>query len=133
MDFLWVERSILLDDIILLMPSLMKILLARKYLFMNSLPIPRFVPPVLVLPPMPIYLDLRMNFCYGTGNLGSACIGSRSSCILSRLINPLVFAMKCLLSSLPSSSLLQISRHHLIVSHVDWLVLNAVCLKLTDQ
>ncbi len=39
-------------------------------------------------------------------------------------MNPLVFAMKCLLSSLPSSSLLQISRHLLFVSPVNWLVLN---------
>ncbi len=98
---LWKERSILLGNVILLMPSLMKTLQPRKHLTMNSLHIPRFVVPVLVLPPMPIYLDLRKNFCYGTGNLGSACIRSRRSCILSRLMNPLVFAMKCLLSSHP--------------------------------
>ncbi len=59
---LWVERSILLGNVILLMPSLMKTLQPRKRLTMNSLPIPRFVAPVLVLPPMPIYLDLRKNF-----------------------------------------------------------------------
>ncbi len=128
MDFLWVERSMLLDDVILLMPLLMKPLQPKKCLTMNFLPIPTFVALVLGLPPMPIYLDLRKNSCYGTGNLGS-----RSSCIPSRLMNPLAFAMKCLLSSLPSSNLLQISSHLLFVSPVNWLVLNVVCPKLTNQ
>ncbi len=133
MVFLLMKRSILLDNVILLMPSLMKSLQPTKCLTMNSLPIPRFVALVLVLPPIPIYLDLRKNFFYGTGNLGSACIGFKNSCKLSKLMNLLVFIMKCFLSSPLSSNLLQISRHLHFFSPVNWLVLSARCLKLTNQ
>ncbi len=52
---------------------------------------------------------------------------------LSRLMNSLAFVIKCLLSIPPSSNLLQISRHLLFVSPVNWLALNAMCPKLTDQ
>ncbi len=38
----------------------------------NYLLIQRSAALVLILPSMSIYLDLRKNFCYGTGNLGSA-------------------------------------------------------------
>ncbi len=129
----WVERSIILGKIILLMPLLMKTLQPRKRLTMNFLPIPRFVALVLVLLPLPMYLDLRKNIYYGTRNLGSACNGSRSLCLLSRLINPLAFATKCLLLSHPYSSLPQISRYLFFVSPVNWRILNAMCLKLTNQ
>ncbi len=119
MVLLWAERSILLDNIILLMPLLMNPLQPKKCSTMNFLPIPRFVALVLVIPSMPIYLDLRKNFCYGTGNLGSACIEFRNSCDLSKLMNPLAIVMKCLLSSTPSSNLLQISRHLIYVTPVN--------------
>ncbi len=42
MGFLWVEAIILLDIIIFLMPFLMELLLLKKLLTMNSLPISRF-------------------------------------------------------------------------------------------
>ncbi len=102
-------------------------------LTMNFLPIPRFVALVLVLLPMSIYLDFRTNFWYDTGNLGSACIGFKNLCDLLKLMNPLMSVMKCLLSSQPLSNLLQISRYPRFVSPVNWLVLNAKCLKLTNQ
>ncbi len=48
------------------MPSLMKPLQPKKCLTMNSPPTPRFVALVLIQPPVPIYLDFRKNFFYGT-------------------------------------------------------------------
>ncbi len=100
---------------------------------MSSLPIPRSAALALVLHPMPIYLDLRKDFCYDNGNLGSAWIVFKNSCILSKIMNPLVFVMKYLLFSPPSSNLLQFSRNLLFVSHVNWLVLNTKFLKSTNQ
>ncbi len=111
----------------------MKTLQPRKCLAMNFLPIPRFVALVLALPPMPIYLGFRKNFCYGTGNLGSACIMFKISWNLSKLMNLPVIVIKYVLSSTPSSSLLQISRNLLFVSPVNWRILNAVCQKFTNQ
>ncbi len=100
MFFLWVEASILLDYIISLMSFLVELLLTKKHLTMNSLPVPRSTALALVPSPMPIYLNLRKNFSYGTGSLGSVCIEPKNSCKQLKLMYPPVFAMKCLLSSL---------------------------------
>ncbi len=79
-------------------------------------------------------LDLRKNFCYGTGSLVSVFIPSKSFWNLLQLMNFLVFVMKYHLSSHPSSSPLQMSsRHLLFVSPVYWLALNNACLKSTNQ
>ncbi len=57
--FLWVEASILMDVNISLMPLLMELLPKETLYHERSLPIPRSAALVLVMPPMPIYLDLR--------------------------------------------------------------------------
>ncbi len=105
--FLLLEESISLDVIISLMPFLVELFPPKKPLTMNSLPNPKFTALVIVLPPMLIYLDLKKNFSCGTGSLGSACIRYKSSCNLSKLMNPLAFVMKCLLPSSLFSSLLK--------------------------
>ncbi len=84
---LWVERSILLDSVILLMPSLMKTLQPKKRLTINFLPIPRFVTLVLVLSPIPIYLDLRKTSVLAMETWDQHV--SDSGCNLSKLMNPL--------------------------------------------
>ncbi len=81
--------------------------------------------------PMLIYLNLRKNFSYGTRSLGSACIASISSCNLLKLMYYLVFVMKCLLSSTPSSNLHQTIIHLLTVSHVNLPILNICALSKT--
>ncbi len=43
--------------------------------------------PLIGIGPMPIYLDLKKNFSYGTGSLGSACIVFENSCNPSKLMN----------------------------------------------
>ncbi len=65
--------------------------------------------------------------------IGSACIVSKNSCNLLKLINLLAFVMKCLLLLIQFSSLAWISRHLLFVSPVNWLAQSAVCLKSTNQ
>ncbi len=82
---------------------------------------------------MPIHLDLRKNFFCGTGTFGSACNVSKCSYKHMKLMNPLVYVMKYLLSSLLFSSLLQISIHLHFVNPVSWLALCVVCLKSTNQ
>ncbi len=119
MGFLWVKVSTLLDIIISLMPFLIELLLPKKHLIMNSLPIPRSTAFVLVLPLMIIHLDLRKKSCYGIRRLGSACT-SKSSCNQLNLMNLLKFVMKFLLSSLLFSNLFQISRWLLFVIPFSW-------------
>ncbi len=132
MDFLWVGASILLDIVNSLVPFLTELLLPKKSLIMNSLPNPRSAALALVLPPMPIYLDLRTNYFHGTGCLRSAYIESKNSCELSKLMKLLVFVMKWLLSSLVSSSLLPVSRQLHFVNPVIWHVLSTIHLKPTN-
>ncbi len=82
MAFLWMEVSILLDIIIFLMPFLAKLILPNTPVFMRSLTIPGSTVLVLLLPSMPLLLNLWKNSSNSIGSLGSSYNISNSLCNL---------------------------------------------------
>ncbi len=120
--------SILLTIINSMIPFLVELLLPKKPLTKNFLPILRS--PVLVSNVKLSGLQKELLLWHWKLGISMYCI---QKLIRPVLMNLLVFAMKCLLSSPPSSSPLQISRQLLFVSHVNWCTLFAICLKSTNQ
>ncbi len=134
MVFLCVKVQIVLDAIILLKPFLVELLVSKQHLTMNSQPTPISAALVSVVPPMPIYLDIRKNSpMHWHWKLVISMYGIQELVQPMIPMNPLIFVMKFLLTTLLYSSPLQISRHLLFVNPVKWLVLSTVCRNPTTQ